>query len=164
MKNRLAFTIIVALLLGTLITFQSANAFDPVKYQQVKNRTISECNYCDLSGADFGLLYLDGISLVGANLSKARFIATSLTQANLAFANLEGAEFKGADLRGSNLVGARMRHIIISDSPRTNFKFANLTGAWWGDSYYCDYGSIGECKVTPNPQNFQMPVPYYHKR
>ena len=117
---------------------------------------------------------LIGVTLMGADLSKATLTGARLYVANLSKAILNGAKLSGADLSkatlaGASLAGANLSEANISKAnlARANFRGANLSGADLGQDFILEsilYGRsftevdfTGACADVPPtdwPENF----------
>ena len=80
---------------------------------------------------DFAYINADGVQLVEAKLSGARFYGASLVGANFQGALLTHCQFKSADLTGARMMGAMINaaDLIGVKFERANLYYADLTGA-----------------------------------
>jgi len=88
----------------------------PIRFDQAK-----------LIGANLSWQHLEGVSLVGTNLTGA-----ILRYAHFETANLERAVMKGADIEDSDFTGANMRHVNMSGASIGNYTLlvdVDLSGA-----------------------------------
>ncbi|MUH01453.1 hypothetical protein F7734_57985, partial [Scytonema sp. UIC 10036] len=69
-----------------------------------------------LAGANFGQVNLSNAELVGANLAAANFQDANLAGANLSNTNLENANLMGADLTGANLTGVNLESVNLTNA------------------------------------------------
>ncbi len=90
-----------------------------------------ELSVAILKGIDLSRAFMDGINIVGvdlsySNLSQGRIDVCRLEDVNLTAANLRGASLIEASIIGVNLTGADLTDAKLSDA---SFRRVNLTGA-----------------------------------
>jgi len=104
------------------------------------NMNLSQSNLsgAQLANANLSYSLLSVANLQGADMRSAKLIGASLRGTNLTDANLEGADLSYADLKGADISGA-------------NFRNTKLDNTIWIEGQSCAPGSLGQCKVIPQP-------------
>jgi uncharacterized protein YjbI with pentapeptide repeats len=94
-----------------------------------KLNATKKCEDCDLKGANFTDMNLQGVDLYRARLSGA----------NLTGANLQGAYMNRTDLQGANLTNANLTGVELTNAylQNANLAGANLTEANLEYSTFC---------------------------
>jgi uncharacterized protein YjbI with pentapeptide repeats len=120
--------------------------FPPEELNETVWRPINVSNvHVYVAGPDFSYANLAQAKLIGATLSKSRFLFASLSAASYSGGQFPESNFYGATMFGSDLSGSKLNSSVMSkakmngtlmnfaDLTNVNFTGANLQGAdLWG--------------------------------